>query len=324
MQRAHRLTTKSICLLAMVALSLIAIGLFPINAAQAAYPGRDGRIAFVRSNQIYTITAQGAGLTKLTTDAKNYWPKWSPDGKRIAYVHETAAGVRDVWVMNANGATKQRVTNTGTVSAPSWSADGKSLYFGSPLKRIKSTKPFGSPVTLTGFYDDPSDEALTLAVEPGRTVAVAPVGNKIAYYSNSFPDSPDHYLLVYNLTTRVITQLNNVGGSCCGEGFFADLDWSPDGKILGYTDGSYCPDCSDDPAPIPPPHIRFDLGTPFKDSHLYPNVAYDRQPAFSPTGRSLALVNNATGTQQIYVTNINGSGRRLLTQGYNPDWQPLK
>ena len=35
-------------------------------AADAAYPGNDGRIAFVRNNQIFTMTSSGKDVTKLT------------------------------------------------------------------------------------------------------------------------------------------------------------------------------------------------------------------------------------------------------------------
>jgi len=52
--------------------------------AEATFTGTDGRIAFVRSNQIYTIAPSGGTATKLTSTGKNYRPEWSPDGTRIA------------------------------------------------------------------------------------------------------------------------------------------------------------------------------------------------------------------------------------------------
>lgn len=322
MQRVHQLSPRTLVLWLTLALSLFAIFLVDTRPADAAYPGRDGLITFVRKNQIYTITSQGTGLTKLTSNAKNYWPKWSPNGNRIAYVHETPAGIREIWVMNANGGTKQRVVK-GTVSAPSWSPNGKFLYFGTPLKRIKSTKPFGSPVTLTGV-DQWGDEYPTLQVEPGRTVAVSPTGNEIAYYSNSFPSSPDNYLLLYNVTTGLIEVIDMVGGSCCGEGFYSDPDWSPNGKILAYTDGRYCIECLEPPYTPPPIYIRYAaMHDPIVKS--YPHVDYDRQPAFSPSNKRLVFVNNPDGTPRIYISNLDGSARRLLiSNGYTPDWQPRK
>jgi hypothetical protein len=34
-------------------------------------------------------------------------------------------------------------------------------------------------------------------------------------------------------------------------------------------------------------------------------------------------MNDANGTARIFIANPNGSGRRVLTNGYQPDWQPL-
>jgi Tol biopolymer transport system component len=59
-------------------------------------------------------------------------PRWSPDGKRIAF----AAGVPDqrwkIYVVSAEGGSPQEMTH-GTVDEEdvSWSPDGNSLVFGS-------------------------------------------------------------------------------------------------------------------------------------------------------------------------------------------------
>lgn len=94
-------------------------------------------------------------LTQLTTEGQNYRPKWSPDGKRIAYIHETAAGAKDVWVMNADGSNQQQVTTVGNVTAePSWSPDGQWIAFGAGggLEEVTSSFPFGVAIQLGGYY----------------------------------------------------------------------------------------------------------------------------------------------------------------------------
>ena len=82
--------------------------------AQATWPGRDGRIAFVKAGQIYTIRPDGTGLSKRTYVGKNFQPEWSPSGQRIAYLHEPAPGVREIWMMRADGSYKTRITQGGT------------------------------------------------------------------------------------------------------------------------------------------------------------------------------------------------------------------
>src|SRR5690349_10119726 len=197
---AHRQLRLPGALLAL----LLAAGLALVGAPASASQDT-GRIAFVRSNQIYTATTTGASVTKLTSSGKNYRPHWSPDGKRIAYVHEAPAGHRDIWVMRADGTGKKQVTRLGDTTEPTWSPDGKWLAFGAsgtppyaggqdyPLRTIRSTAPFGKAVVLPT-----NDNEARVA----GTLAWSPSGKQIAFVSNTFPESPDHYLLVYTLATH--------------------------------------------------------------------------------------------------------------------------
>ena len=118
--------------LVLVVTAMLITGLFGTPQADATYPGRNGKIAFVRANQIYTINSDGSDLTQLTTAAKNYRPEFSPSGRRIAFVKETPRGAKNVWVMKADGTRQRRVTTVGDVTAaPSWSPDGSRLAFAS-------------------------------------------------------------------------------------------------------------------------------------------------------------------------------------------------
>jgi TolB protein len=61
--------------------------------------------------------------TRLTEDEVNAQPRLSPDGTRIAYLHNNT-----VWVMGARGAGKHQVSDR-TGSAPAWSAAGDSITY---------------------------------------------------------------------------------------------------------------------------------------------------------------------------------------------------
>ena len=69
---------------ALVALALVAASLLGMTAgagsASATYAGRDGRIAFVRANQIYTMSSTGTGVTRLTSRGL-----WSAHGLARAF-----------------------------------------------------------------------------------------------------------------------------------------------------------------------------------------------------------------------------------------------
>ena len=82
-------------------------------------------------NQIYvTSTAGGAELKRLTSgESSSAAPRWSPDGKKIAF---TTGG--QVWVMDAGGDNKEQITKISTGAAgPVWSPDGKWIAFTSDV-----------------------------------------------------------------------------------------------------------------------------------------------------------------------------------------------
>jgi hypothetical protein len=84
-----------------------------------------GRLVFTRNpgshdlndNEIYTYDLQQGIITRLTNNSFNDWiPRWSPDGRRIAFTSNRENDNTqnyDVWVMNADGSDPQRYIATG-------------------------------------------------------------------------------------------------------------------------------------------------------------------------------------------------------------------
>jgi dipeptidyl aminopeptidase/acylaminoacyl peptidase len=81
-------------------------------------------------NQIYVISIAGGAAKQLTTGDKSASsPRWSPDGKKLAYVTGS-----QVWVMDDDGSGKEQVTKISTgAAAPVWSPDGKWIAFTSDV-----------------------------------------------------------------------------------------------------------------------------------------------------------------------------------------------
>ena len=107
-----------------------------VGAASAAFPGRNGRIAYTRSTDvalhydIFTMRSDGAVKRNITSSATDEFdPAWSADGTKIAFV-EGFNGVNRVLVMNGDGTGVAPILDTPSFQfGPSWSPDGSELIF---------------------------------------------------------------------------------------------------------------------------------------------------------------------------------------------------
>lgn len=84
---------------------------------------------------IWVSDATGGNAIRLTrADRYSASPKWSPDGRFIAFDGRALAGsgAYDIFVMDAAGGTPRALTSGPMQnSRPAWSADGRSIYFAS-------------------------------------------------------------------------------------------------------------------------------------------------------------------------------------------------
>lgn len=83
--------------------------------------------ANTRPNAIWTVSIDGGAPRKLKDDATR--PRWSPDGKRIAYIHGD-----QIWTMAPDGSAEKQVTHISTgADGETWSPDGRSFLFTSDI-----------------------------------------------------------------------------------------------------------------------------------------------------------------------------------------------
>ncbi len=98
------------------------------------------RVAFVitevnrdqntRTNHIWVVPTSGGEPARLAGgDKAEDRPRWSPDGKQIAFV-SARDGSSQIWLVSASGGEPRKLTNIATeASGETWSPDGKWIAF---------------------------------------------------------------------------------------------------------------------------------------------------------------------------------------------------
>ena len=85
------------------------------------------RIAFDMLGDIYVVPTAGGTATRIAEGLSyEQQPRWSPDGRRIAFVSDRAGG-DNIWTMNSDGSDKKQLTKEDfrLLNQPSWSPDGR-------------------------------------------------------------------------------------------------------------------------------------------------------------------------------------------------------
>jgi hypothetical protein len=62
------------------------------------------KVVFVKGTEVFSVSADGAGLTQLTKDGRAKWlPRWSQDGTRIAYLGEASTALAQLTLIASDG-----------------------------------------------------------------------------------------------------------------------------------------------------------------------------------------------------------------------------
>ena len=78
---------------------------------------------------IWIVHPDGTGLGRVTAGGGAGAPKWSADGRRLAFVRysEPGGGAGELWLTNADGSGAHRVSRFADVVAVDWSPDGANM-----------------------------------------------------------------------------------------------------------------------------------------------------------------------------------------------------
>jgi Tol biopolymer transport system component len=135
---ARRWTIYLPMMVAAAVLGACAVALFAFSEkAEATFPGKNGRIAFVstrdtktESGDIYTMNPNGTAVHRLTNNPElDFEPAWSPGGSKIAFASYRHSN-EDIYTINADGTGLERLTHDPKDDdAPAFSPDGNKIAF---------------------------------------------------------------------------------------------------------------------------------------------------------------------------------------------------
>ena len=80
---------------------------------------------------IFVARTDGSAERKVTDNmAKEWAPRWSPDGSQIAF-YSNLSGEYEVWTVSADGTRPTRLTELGDLTPlePTWSSDGNQIIY---------------------------------------------------------------------------------------------------------------------------------------------------------------------------------------------------
>lgn len=125
-----------------------------------AFSPDGSRIAFaVAGSGIWSMNADGSDPTRLTTEAQDSWPTWSPGGTQIAFSRfGSATRTYDLWRMDADGS-NETVILEGSLNDvfPDWSPLGDEIFFAAAPAGIFTISPDGSGLTQHRGYRNHAD-----------------------------------------------------------------------------------------------------------------------------------------------------------------------
>ena len=232
------------------------------------------READKRRTSVWMVNWEGTETLRLSNGpSSESSPRWSPDGRFLAFLSARPAGGRaQIWLLDRRGGEARQLTDAkGDIGGFQWSPDGKKIVIemspgeeddadSAGTKPAEQSSKASKPIVIdsyefkhdnAGYFKEASRSQLYLFdVESKKLEALttdkryddsdpawSPDGTRIAYVSNHEPD-PDRTGTndIFVIDARAGASPRKVITAFSPSG--QRLTWSPDGKLIGFLEGS--------------------------------------------------------------------------------------
>lgn len=268
---------------------------------------RNGKIAFTRDSEIYTINVDGSNLTNITNNAAaDFGPNFSPDGLSTVFT-TFRDGNSEIYRMNANGSNPVRLTNnTAGDSQPYYSPDGALIVFVSNRD--------GNSEIYKMNADGTNQVRLTNNTSSDQQPAFSPDGQKIVFVLSPAPSPGPMVLMTMNADGSNQQPIPDSGQA---GNFYSRPSYSPDGQKIITVYGADV--------------TLQNIWTMNADGTNPAQAPFGRSsPSYSPDGarvvHACCFFQGGPSPNGIMVSNFGGGSEYLTTTNNDnqPAWQPIR
>jgi dipeptidyl aminopeptidase/acylaminoacyl peptidase len=268
------------------------------------------RIWMVQINAAGTPLADPIALT--SEDASSTHPRWSPDGKFMAFLSGRNDGKTQIWLLNRLGGEAEKLTDTAQdVDDFFWSPDGRRLAL---LLRDPSAEELEDAKEKDKEKDEgDSDKGKKKKADRPWVIDRLQFKEDI----HGYLDRRRMHIYVLDLTSKSLTQITG--------GDFDDSEpaWSPDGKFIAFSSNRSAPD--------PDANYNVDIWVASADNtdkgaHLAKissSLGEDHAPTWSPDGKFIAFTTQLDpklfqyATKHLAIAPASGGDVKVLTASFD-------